>query len=290
MVRALLFWAAFGAQSAPDSHENLMNSRIALKGMDPLSYFAEGGGAPKKGREDLEVVESGMAYQFSEEKNRDLFLADPDRFQPAYGGWCAEAMSRREQVDIDPSVFVVQDGRLFLFHSEDRIAPEADWTRNMGRRIQEADMHWSAQSGRRPPAAVSSTVKHSNLGRNALAIEGYDPLSYFPEGGSKPARGSSKISARYRGALYFFENDKSRQLFLREPGKYAPAYGGWCAYAMGNDGSKVEVDAEAFRITDGALCLFYRSFFSDTRKDWDKDTARLKKNADHHWSEILGRK
>ncbi len=64
---------------------------------------------------------------------------------------------------------------------------------------------------------------------------------------------------------------------------YEPQYGGWCAYAMGNSGEKVEVDPETYKIVDGKLYLFYNKYFTNTLKSWNKDEAKLKSKADESW-------
>ena len=63
--------------------------------------------------------------------------------------------------------------------------------------------------------------------------------------------------------------------FASNPAKYEPQYGGWCAYAMGHDGSKVEVDPETFKIINGKLFLFYNRFFNNTLKTWNQDESKL---------------
>ena len=72
----------------------------------------------------------------------------------------------------------------------------------------------------------------------------------------------------------------------RNPQKYEPAYGGWCAYAMGAKGQKVSVDPETFKIVDGRLNLFYNKFFNNTLEDWNKDEGNLKKKAEANWQKI----
>ena len=74
-----------------------------------------------------------------------------------------------------------------------------------------------------------------------------------------------------------------KELFKKNPAQYEPQYGGWCAYAMGNDGSKVEVDPETFKILNAKLYLFYNKYFTNTLKSWNKDEGRLMKSADANW-------
>ena len=136
--------------------------------------------------------------------------------------------------------------------------------------------------------APRSSLKHYNVDRQKLAIQGYDPVAYFAEGGGKPKKGSPRHTATYRGVVYRFANKQNLERFRKSPAKFEPAYGGWCAYAM-REGDKVEVDAEAYLIQDGRLMLFYNGFWGNTRKSWSKgDTKAQAKQADGYWKKISG--
>jgi len=124
-----------------------------------------------------------------------------------------------------------------------------------------------------------------NLTSKQAAIKGYDPVSYFKDG--KPKKGESSNSFTFQGVTYYFVSADNRDLFKKNPLQYEPQYGGWCAYAMGNDGSKVEVDPETFKILNGKLYLFYNKFFTNTLKSWNKDEAKLMKNADVNWAKTF---
>jgi YHS domain-containing protein len=137
-----------------------------------------------------------------------------------------------------------------------------------------------------PPQEKRRDVSHFNLGKDGLALEGYDPVAYFEEGGGKPRKGSKEFELRHRGVLYRFSSAKHKRLFEARPARFEPAYGGWCAYAMAK-GDKVEVDPKSFLVTDGELTLFYKGLFNDTRKKWLKQPAELKKKADAAWKKIL---
>jgi len=132
-----------------------------------------------------------------------------------------------------------------------------------------------------PAQSSESRKKQFNLDKSGLAIGGYDPVAYFTAG--KAVDGKKDISLEYGGATYRFATMADRDAFKANPGKYEPQYGGWCAYAMGANGEKVEVDPETFKILDGKLYLFYNKFFNNTLKSWNKDESRLKTNADKNW-------
>lgn len=140
------------------------------------------------------------------------------------------------------------------------------------------------------PAATQAApraVQQHNLGKRQLALQGYDPVAYFPEGGGKPQRGLEAHELEHAGARYRFASAAHLERFRAEPARYEPAHGGWCSYAMGKDGSKVEVDPQSFVVANGRLFLFYKSFFSDTRASWLKD-AQLEPRADDAWQKLSG--
>jgi len=119
---------------------------------------------------------------------------------------------------------------------------------------------------------------------NKVAIQGYDPVGYFNQG--KAIKGKKEFSVSYQAVTYNFSSAENKNAFLKNPSKYEPQYGGWCAYAMGSSGEKVEINPETFKITDGKLYLFYNAFFYNTLKSWNKDENNLKMKADTNWKKI----
>ena len=128
---------------------------------------------------------------------------------------------------------------------------------------------------------------HDNL-RGGIALGGYDPVSYFT--GQEPEKGDKSITAQHAGAVYQFANEDNRSQFQGNPQQYVPAYGGWCAYAMGVSGDKVKVDPETFKIIDNRLYLFYNFWGNNTLKSWNEDENVLKADADKYWSGIVATK
>ena len=126
--------------------------------------------------------------------------------------------------------------------------------------------------------------KHFNL-ENGIAIKGYDPVAYFTQ--NKAVKGKKELAVSHQGILYYFSFAENKEAFKANPFKYEPEYGGWCAYAMGNSGEKVSIDPETFKIVNGKLYLFYNRFFTNTLKDWNKNEASLKKNADVNWPKLF---
>jgi YHS domain-containing protein len=122
-----------------------------------------------------------------------------------------------------------------------------------------------------------------NVKKN-LALEGYDAVSYF-EGA--PLEGDPGLKFVFKGVTYQFASADNLAKFKLMPDKYEPAYGGWCAYAMGESGEKVKIDPETFKILDGKLYLFYNFWGNNTLEDWKKNEKKLKEAADHNWKNIV---
>jgi YHS domain-containing protein len=133
--------------------------------------------------------------------------------------------------------------------------------------------------------AQTDAVRQSqfNLKKN-LAIEGYDPVSYFD---GKPVEGKPEIKTTHKGVVYQFASQTNLNKFKAAPEKFEPAYGGWCAFAMGESGEKVKVDPETYKIIDGKLYLFYNFWGNNTLTDWNKEELKLKTTGDQNWKKFF---
>ena len=89
-------------------------------------------------------------------------------------------------------------------------------------------------------------------GASKLAIEGYDPVAYFAD--NKPEKGNEKIQSVYKGRVYYFALAAHKATFDKDPAKYVPQFGGYCAYGV-SQGHKVTADPTQFLIVDGRLLL-----------------------------------
>ena len=141
-------------------------------------------------------------------------------------------------------------------------------------------LHATAQNN----AALQT--KQFNLNKN-IAVDGYDVVSYFTQ--NKAIEGNKKYSVSHQSVIYYFSSEANKNSFIKSPLMYEPQYGGWCAYAMGAKGTKVEVDPETFKIKDGKLYLFYNKTFTNTLPLWNKDETNLKIKADANWQAILSK-
>lgn len=132
---------------------------------------------------------------------------------------------------------------------------------------------------------AQSTGSHINKDKNNIGIQGYDPVSYFND--DEPSEGIEAFATTYKAVNYKFKNQSHKNLFLDNPTKYEPKYGGWCAYAMGIEGSKVKIDPETYKILDGGLYLFYNFRFTNTLPKWNEDENNLKPKADAFWRKLV---
>ncbi len=115
-----------------------------------------------------------------------------------------------------------------------------------------------------------------NTGRfNSVAIKGYDSVAYFELG--KPTKGSEEFSTEWRGATWLFANTKHLELFKENTEKYAPQYGGWCAYAMSDKGRTVRIDPAAWYIHQGRL---YLNYSKSVQQAWLEDRDKNIEEAD----------
>ena len=116
---------------------NVDEEGLALQGYDPVSYLDKAG--PKEGRKEHALVHRGITYRFASETNRAAFLAEPARYLPQYGGYCAYGMARGYKAVVDPTAFTVAGGKLYLNYNH---AISSQWQGNRAREIQRADAQW----------------------------------------------------------------------------------------------------------------------------------------------------
>jgi len=121
----------------------------------------------------------------------------------------------------------------------------------------------------------------NNLNNDGVIIDGYDPVAFFTD--NKPVKGDAQFQYTYEDAKYYFISQEHLDLFKSNPEKYKVQFGGWCAYAMGKSGDKVEIDPSTFKIINNRLYLFYNKYFNNTLKSWNKDESHLHMQADNNW-------
>ena len=115
---------------------------------------------------------------------------------------------------------------------------------------------------------------------HGIAIKGYDPVAYFTD--NRPVKGSRAHLFTYEGATYEFASAAHRKLFAADPGKYAPQFGGFCAYGAAT-GHKADIDPTAFTIVDGRL---YLNYSTKVREVWKTDIPGYIRKADEAWPAV----
>jgi YHS domain-containing protein len=116
---------------------------------------------------------------------------------------------------------------------------------------------------------------------NGVALQGHDPVAYFTEG--KPVAGKADYTAEYNGASYHFASAENRDLFVSEPDRYAPQYGGYCAFGT-TFKMKVPGDPSAFKVVDDKL---YINSSPDILSRWSQDITGNIGKANNAWPEII---
>ena len=134
------------------------------------------------------------------------------------------------------------------------------------------------------PHRQEISSKHINQ-KDGLAIDGYDPVSYIEQ--LKALEGIPDYSTVIGSVRYLFSSKENLELFKENPSKYEPKYGGWCAYAMAIDGSKVKIDPKTFKVIDGKLYLFYNFQLNNTLKKWNKNEDAYLQEADNNWEYLI---
>lgn len=110
----------------------------AIKGMDAVAYFDQRG--PLQGDSRFVADHHGVTYRFATETSRDRFTAEPELYVPSYGGYCAFGVLMGEKVDVDPSQFRFEDGRLLMFFSA---GTHSQWKRNRATNLAAGDQVWT---------------------------------------------------------------------------------------------------------------------------------------------------
>jgi YHS domain-containing protein len=114
-----------------------------------------------------------------------------------------------------------------------------------------------------------------------LAIKGYDPVAYFTD--KKPVEGKPEFAYDWMGAKWLFASAEHRDAFAKEPAKYAPQYGGYCAYGV-SQGYAVKIEPDVWTVLDGKLYLNYDKGVQTT---WEKDIPGYIATADKKWPAVL---
>lgn len=132
---------------------------------------------------------------------------------------------------------------------------------------------------------VATSCKHNNkmpevYSLSSYAIGGYDPVAYFTE--AKPVKGNENLSYKWKDANWIFSSKQNLDSFTANPEKFAPQYGGWCAFGCSN-GRKAPTDPNAWTIVDGKL---YLNYSLQVKEGWMKEQKQRIEKADMNWPQI----
>ncbi len=137
VLTGLLGSAVAGSSASPVAAVNTADG-LALKGYDPVAYFTDG--QPTKGADQYSFQWKGVTYRFASAENLQRFRADPEKYLPQYGGYCAYAMSIDRIADIDPGKWAIVGGKLYL---NNNLFSQTLWSLNKSGRIASADSNWA---------------------------------------------------------------------------------------------------------------------------------------------------
>lgn len=112
---------------------------------------------------------------------------------------------------------------------------------------------------------------------HGLAVKGYDVVAYFTE--SQAVKGSPSFTHGWKGAVWQFSSAAHRDLFARSPERYAPQYGGYCAYGVSRN-YIAPIDPEAWTVIDGKL---YLNYSQRVKRTWSKEIPKYVQLADGYW-------
>lgn len=129
-----------------------------------------------------------------------------------------------------------------------------------------------------PAASADEVVNSSFFG--GVAIEGTDPVAYFTE--ERPVEGSSEFEHEWMGATWRFASAENRERFAADPERFAPQYGGYCAWAV-SQGYTASIDPEAWRIVGGKL---YLNYSKDVQRQWEQDIPGNIAKGDDNWPRV----
>jgi len=129
-------------------------------------------------------------------------------------------------------------------------------------------------------AVSASAFAQNNVDSSGLALQGYDPVAYFTD--KQPVRGKAEFTAQHEGATYRFASAANRDAFAAAPAKYAPQYGGYCAFGLAS-GYKAPIEPDAWTVVDGKLYLNYNR---SVRSRWSTDIPGFIRKADANWPTV----
>ncbi|MCA9288325.1 MAG: hypothetical protein KDA05_07065 [Phycisphaerales bacterium] len=252
---------------------------LGLSGYSPVSYIQNNRAEPGSPR--FAAEHAGVTYFFTSDAQQRAFEANPDRYLPAYGGYCAFGCSVDSLFTPDPTNFIVIAGRTHLFLRNSDLDARALWLEAKPDEVRaQANAFWTEHSRSR------AYTGGRNVPASGIALEGYSPVSYFTAG--RAERGDARFAVEYNGVTYHLTSAEQVEMFKANPNRYEPQCGGWCAFGMSVE-DKFPVDPTQFQIVDDRLYLFLNNDQINAAELWAQgDKADLVRRAQAHWGRVRG--
>lgn len=274
LLAVLATLSASAQHHALKSFNNVNSKGVILDGYDAVAFFTVN--KPVKGDAKFQFKYDDATYYFESQEHLDLFKADPEKYKPQFGGWCAYAVSLGRVAPIDVNTFSIVDGRLVVQHNQRAVN---GWNKDITGNLALADKYW--------PHVIESSGKQittdaekgflNNTDKDGVTLQGYDPVAYFTQ--MKAVRGLPAYTARYNGATYWFVSEANATMFKDHPDMFAPQYGAFCGYAMALNKLR-PVNPEIFDVIDGRLILQHSQ---DAYSKFHEDVSGFVTKADGNW-------
>lgn len=140
-----LSFAFFAGSASADEITTYVTQGAAIGGTDPVAYFTEG--KPVQGKDEFTATYDGVTWKFSSAKNQALFIADPKKYAPQYGGFCAFGASKGFKVPVVPEAWQIVDGKLYLNNS---LAVQKRFENETDEIIHDATLNWEIIKDKKP--------------------------------------------------------------------------------------------------------------------------------------------
>ena len=130
-------------------------------------------------------------------------------------------------------------------------------------------------------STIASSKELANVDRGGVGIQGYDPVAFFTD--HQPVKGNAQFQSEYRGTKYYFASSEHKATFDKEPAKYEPQFGGYCAYGVTHS-ARAPIKIEAWQIVNGRLLMQYDL---DIKNKFNQDQQGMLKKADENWPGLV---
>ena len=148
----IAFFTGARVVSAPLASAAPAETRLAIRGYDPVAYFTDG--KPVEGKPEFQTVWHGATWHFASAAHRDLFISNPNHYAPQYDGYCAMGVSYEDghKDTVDPQAWTIVDSKLYLNNS---MHWREVWRQNTAENIARADKNWPTVKDRPEPPTTN---------------------------------------------------------------------------------------------------------------------------------------